>query len=174
MLVPATTLIMTYSTDMFDGFLASLITIFVLSSSVTAQSLTASEGEIEGLWVGNSYTLDPHPGVDTSVTPITTGFESGTPAVFVLSGAPGTSWKIQFLLPKSLSACDQSISCSFSSNSILWQEHDIQWNPNLPRVLTLDSGGAATLDLGISVMIPDKSQTMEFDANVTCIAIDMQ
>ena len=155
---------------------AVIIGIFVFLSvtNVSSQTLTATHGEMHYLVPGHTYTLRPIPGSDTSVNPIITGAEWGEPMTFALNAPAGTQFRVSFILTGDEAICGSSISSSFYTNALRWEEKDVRFDPTNAQIITADSNGKATLDLGISITIQSNTRRHSYQARVNCLMVSLQ
>ncbi len=149
----------------------SIILLLCATKGTIPQTLTATDGDLNYLASGITYTLSYQSNPDSQINPLVTGNESGDPIKFSFSGSPGATIRIQFVLPTTLSGgCDESLPCSFSPDALYWEEKTTRLNPNIPQNLTTDSSGRITLDLGATVSIPPGITRDEFHNRVICFA----
>lgn len=134
------------------------------------QTVSATDGWIEVSDPGHTYTLNPHANPDSAVTPII-AFQRGVPMQFVVDGPAGGTFRFQFRIQNAITLeCNDSLSCSFSSDALYWKEKDAHLNPNILQSLTADSSGKITLTLGLTITIPpNPPPCSEWDGNVFCL-----
>jgi hypothetical protein len=148
--------------------------LFLLRATNTfPQALTATDGELVDLFPGNTYTLQPIPLSDTSVSPVI-GPAWGEPMAFVLNAPAGFEYRVSFLASGNVGLCGGSISSSFSTTALRWEEMNERLDPDHPQTITVDSGGMATLYLGISITLPADTRSFEYVARVKCLMVGLQ
>ena len=159
----------------FDGFFIICFLVFVGTAGVFAQTLTASDGEVEDLYPGHTYTLHPIPPGDTSVTPIIYpyGFAWGEPMIFSLTASPGSEFKVDISLHGNRDSSGGRIASFFSDSALRWDERDLRMDPKVSQTIIADSAGRATLFLGISIVIPAYTRYNIYGARAHCRAVNM-
>lgn len=144
-------------------------------TEASSQTLTAKDGQMIYLSAGYTYTLQPFPSSDSSISPIINGYEFGEPMTFYLNSRPGAEFKISFTLTgEPVGYCHQPSPFSFSTNGLRWEEKNERLDPNTDQTISIDSSGKATVDLGIRIAVPSGDGGGEIQAFVKYLVIDLQ
>jgi hypothetical protein len=163
----------------------ALVLVFAMATNGSAQSsisaanafvatvqstlaLSGGDGAIGPLSGGFTYTLDADINAAQHVTPLVNGSEDGTPLQMVITSDAGTAVEVTYGLPTVLIGASGALRCSFASNSAMCEETASRYNPNAPFVITVGSGNTATLDLGMTVVVPPGALAEDYTGMVTC------
>lgn len=133
--------------------------------------LEGSDGSLNDLKRGNTYTLSPNPNDSIRINPIIGGEERGYPMSFVVKADSGDHIEISFILPDSIPSEGGSaeyVQCFFSSTSAFRESMSERWDPNNPYILQLGAEGSETFHLGISVVIPPVVYSGSYRKEITC------
>lgn len=150
-----------------------LAALAVTGTLASSQTLSAYDGELQFAAPGISYTVRPLIGSDTTVTPIVTGAESGTPMTFVIASLPGAEFDVSFsILDAPPQQCWGSLSPSFASDGLAWEERAVRLDPTVPQRIICDTAGVATLDVGLRLTIPSTSIYREFIVSVAANVVN--
>ncbi|GEM_PF-6448400 len=129
-----------------------------------------TDGSVENVSRGYTYTLNPDPTIQTPVTPVINGDETGEPMRFQINGNPGSQVEISFNLPQVLLGNDAgALQCSFASNSAMLYETWERWDPQYPHTITFGWEGSATFLLGITPSVPPSGAPSTYSGAVVCI-----
>jgi hypothetical protein len=153
--------------------LFALALVFALSSTSNAQNNTATglyqvdvvsgltvtitDGSINALSAGQTYTVSPDINNPNPIAPIVNGGEAVGSLLQIAVAASGSlTFELTLDLPHTLVGAVNTMPCSFATNSMYREEDFSLSNPNVPNVFSMGNGGGnvVTLDLGITVAVP--------------------
>lgn len=123
----------------------------VVSNALT---VAPTDGEIDGLVAGYTYTIDPDVNNPYPIAPVISGNEAISSLVdFEVTATDAMGVEVTFDLPKILVGPNGTMPCSFATNSVMCEETGARYNPNAPFPWFV-AGADAHLDLGITVQVP--------------------
>ena len=144
-----------------------------LFENLRSQELYSKDGWLGSLSRGYTYVSTPESSGTITISPKPNGFEGGVSATFTLTADSASDFLLRFDLPSSLMGDKgDSVLCSFTSRSLLWEEHSERWNPRSPHTIHLEAQERATLRLGMIAAIPNSVRFQNFGGTVTRQAIN--
>src|SRR5258708_1508130 len=134
------------------GFLILLPFLAFLVATGSGQTLTAHDGSVANLSIGETYRIYVDDTFTTQVAPKMNGGEYATAMKFTIAANPGTIVTVGFVLPAAVVRSLQPMPCTYDSTSgALVEESHKRWNPQNQDTITIGSGGSATIDLGVRI-----------------------
>ncbi len=139
-----------------------LITLFLILGKhlLSSQTLTGYDGELEYLY-NQTYTVQPIPPNDTSISPTPTGAEWGVPMLFILDANEGDRFQVSLRIMADPDNCIPFTPTSFPPNGLRWVEKDIRFNPDSINYITVDTSNKATFHLGFTISIPSYERYLQ-------------
>jgi len=154
-----------------------LFILVIVLSCITrthTQTIYRSDGYVNALHPGVTYTLLPVAKGDTLVEPYSEwdGWWA-VPMVFTISALPYEEFLVAFSIAGNVNACGESISASFAGDALWWEEAGRYLDPRNPQLITVDSSGKVTLNLGITLTLPPGAESSLFDILVYCRVVEL-
>jgi hypothetical protein len=160
------------STNAGSNLLCIGILILTLTSPLLSQIITV-DGTMNNLSSAKTYMLTPD---DGKISPLVIGVEEGKPLQFILCGIRGLNIYMVFTLPTTLTTgylYDTQVPASFNPTSAYVKETGEYFNPNIPFTIAAGLNDTITVNIGITVSIPEICLIQTFSGKVTIAAINI-